>query len=1045
MNLKNTMHLTEQTKQHEKIDFWLSLFPERSQTEVEDIIYNISGCTIESLAEKSQSYSSENMAIEIHNLFSQVESSTDKEIEIEIIDNMLITLSTNNHWVYFFQPVLLKPIVTFIKKVENYKLIQSKETLLKATIESITAKLTAMSYRVLIIEMNTAKQEELLKGNTSDDRGRYFNDYLLKNKDYVSKIYNRYPVLYQEMTRTVAYTLRYMEEILDNTEKNIAEIENNLNDGNTLGSLNKVILGNGDTHNEGKMVATLIFEKKTIMYKPRNFSIEKSFDAFLQWVNGNVAEFYPLTSCKHYSIENAGWMEFIEHSECQSMEEVTQFYIKMGQLLCLLYSINSKDCHCENLIARGNEPILIDLEAILHTDEYNSKNGFDSIEAYIHRKVQNSVDGVMILPSLLQNFNTNDVMEIGAIGSGRPKKSPYKTQIIKNFDSDEIKVEYVNKDIADAENYPLYKGKAVGGNGYIQYVKKGFIRTYQWILANKIQYKNMVREIFENVECRVIYKATNDYTQVLSTSYHPDLLHDNMDRRFYFHRIGLLIKKNEPFIEKDIYQTEIESMLKGDIPSFHIMSDSKIAYNHKNQPVFCHYKKTILEEIMDKIQDMDLVDLQRQISLINMSYYGCKMEVDMQDDTGTKLCYSSDKTYDYLLLAKGLGEKILSRSFTCDVGGKKEYSWICYNGFGDNYYSINPVGWDLYKGNSGIALLFVQMAEATSESTYLERAKEIMHSVERHIDTAGKAEIDMMGFGAFAGIFSYIIAALSLINKGVYQEAETTEVLQRIDHILSLSKQNLLYIKNLDVLSGLAGMLGVLVQLYHSSLYHKKDKLKQLTERIVNIIYDNAITVDTNMLTWTQNGDIGYAHGNAGIISQLSRVKGMIEDERIDEMIAKGLKYEREKCFDKSSNRWIFRENTKYYSWCNGICGLLLSKIILYEAGYGEEALSTEIDLLIEQLKECGLGYDSSICHGDMGTISVLRYASNFKHSDTMHEMCKATLDSLIENYLVKQEGDIYYMEDWGLMVGKTGISLGLLEESTNQQIIANILALQTL
>jgi type 2 lantibiotic biosynthesis protein LanM len=516
-----------------------------------------------------------------------------------------------------------------------------------------------------------------------------------------------------------------------------------------------------------------------------------------------------------------------------------------------------------------------------------------------------------------------------------------------------------------------------------------------------------------------------------------------MDRRFYFHRIGLLINKNESFLEKDIYQTEIESMIKGDIPSFHIKSDCKIAYNYKNQPVFDRYKKTIIEEIMDKIQDMDDVDLECQLSLINMSYLGCKMEVDLPDDTGTKLTYNSNATYDYIPLAKKLGDKILSRSYKCDINGKKEYSWVCYNGFGDNYYSINPVGWDLYKGNSGIALLYSQLAEATNESLYIDYARDIMHSVERLIDTARKEEIDTMGFGAFSGVYSYIITALRFIDQGVYHEDEREDILHRIDNILLLSNANLIQIKNLDVLSGLAGMLGVLVQLYHSSIYQKKDILLQLMENIVDVIYENAIFIGTDMLTWTKNGDIGYAHGNAGIISQLSRLKGMISDDRIDEMIEKGLKYEREKAFDKSSNRWVIRENAKYFSWCNGIAGLLLSKIILFEAGYGEEALTTEIDMLIDQLKKYGLGYDSSICHGDMGTIAVLQYAANFKHSNTMQEMCKATLDSLIDNYLVKQGEDIYCMEDWGLMTGKAGIGLGLLERN-NQQIIANILALQT-
>lgn len=59
-------------------------------------------------------------------------------------------------------------------------------------------------------------------------------------------------------------------------------------------------------------------------------------------------------------------MEAISYSECNTLDEVSDFYYKIGELLCILYTLNSKDFHCENIIADGDSPVLIDLETLLH-------------------------------------------------------------------------------------------------------------------------------------------------------------------------------------------------------------------------------------------------------------------------------------------------------------------------------------------------------------------------------------------------------------------------------------------------------------------------------------------------------------------------------------------------------------------------------------------------------------------------------------------------------------------------------------------------------
>jgi type 2 lantibiotic biosynthesis protein LanM len=634
-------------------------------------------------------------------------------------------------------------------------------------------------------------------------------------------------------------------------------------------------------------------------------------------------------------------------------------------------------------------------------------------------------------------------MEIGAIGSGKTKKSPFKTQKVTNFNQDNISIEHEYKEISNAGNYPILNGEIVGGNGYITYVKQGFVNTYQWILNNKKEYLNKVTELFSNTECRVIYKSTNDYSQLISTSYHPDLLKNKVDRTIYFHRIGILIKDYENFNEKKLYQTEIESMLNGDIPSFKINANSKNATNYKNELIYNSYRKSILETIKNKIQKLNPIDLERQISLIYLSYIGCKMEINLPNKTKTKfLNNKNDLNFNYLNKACSIGNKVIKRSFSITVNTKKENSWLCYIGFGNNYYSINPVGWDLYKGNSGIALFFMYLGKSSKEKKYIQFAKDTLNSVNRFMNAKDNNDIEKIGLGAFTGMYSYVYTLYKFIEFNVYTKFEINRAWNSIYKILDLTNRTIKSSEKLDVIGGISGIMGVLVTIYESSNDNFKNLIKEILFKIINFLKDKCIYISSDEVSWTDNEDIGYAHGNSGIICHLARSYKILQNKEILHLIHKALKYERNKQFNKKNNMWVLRKNAHYYSWCNGIAGLLLTKIVLLQNNIHDEKLIDELKLLITQLKNYGFGNDYSICHGDIGSISILKYAAKFTNDNQLKNQCTSTLNNFIHNYLEKQNNYLYTLEDWGIMTGKTGIGMGLLDESNDKNVVSDLLLL---
>lgn len=56
--------------------------------------------------------------------------------------------------------------------------------------------------------------------------------------------------------------------------------------------------------------------------------------------------------------------------------------------------------------------------------------------------------------------------------------SPFKTQVLRNTKADNIEIEFVNKELPLAQNYPKYNGTVIGCSNYLQEVRNGFSCIY---------------------------------------------------------------------------------------------------------------------------------------------------------------------------------------------------------------------------------------------------------------------------------------------------------------------------------------------------------------------------------------------------------------------------------------------------------------------------------------------------------------------------------------------------------------------------------------
>ena len=300
------------------------------------------------------------------------------------------------------------------------------------------------------------------------------------------------------------WDFQFICTIISRVEENIYRIKSEILDTDNDIKIKNISLGLGDSHNKGKTVSIITFsDDSKIVYKPRTMELELGFNKYLEFLNSKSNDRnYDLYTMKLISYEDYGFCEFVKHDECMSLEEVKNFYYKTGKLLAALYSLNAKDIHHENIIARGLEPIVIDLEALFHSDiTLIDKKFFKSIEV-AQKIIDSSVYSIGFLPQKISNpFETESskYVDVSAFGGEENQLAPFKAFKVVNENTDEIKIEKVDGFIEVQSNNPKVNGNVVKSEDYVEEIKRGFSDGYEVIVDNKIESEMTIRNIFSGM------------------------------------------------------------------------------------------------------------------------------------------------------------------------------------------------------------------------------------------------------------------------------------------------------------------------------------------------------------------------------------------------------------------------------------------------------------------------------------------------------------------------------------------------------------------
>lgn len=916
--------------------------------------------------------------------------------------------------------------------------------------------------RTMVLELNVARIEGSLEGDTPEERFQSFTEHL-SNTEVALKILKEYPVLARQLVVCVDQWVEISLEFAKRLSGDWEQIRGKFCPEEDPGELVKLEGGVGDRHRGGRSVYILGFESGfRLVYKPRSLAVDVHFQELLIWLNerGDHPPFRILSVLDQYT---HGWVEYLEAHGCQSSAELERFYRRQGGYLALLYAVYATDFHHENLIAYGEHPVLVDLESLLHPVVQEEDNNTEATTLAMDALNQ-SVLGIGLLPQRIWANDKEEGVDISGLGGAPGQMTPHRLPYWENNGTDEMHLARERIEMPGSNNRPTLQGSEVDVLAYKEEVISGFSEVYQLLhlYSDELvsEYGPLAR--FASDEVRYIARPTRTYAMRLYESFHPDLLRDALDRDRFFDGLWVSGEAASDIWSVDrrlarIFPYEREDLQRGDIPMFTTRPNSRHLWSTSNQPITNYFGDSALTLAFQRLQGLSEEDLEKQTWIIRASFAALTLGEGRTQWPQYNWSESHREANQRELLAAA--SEIGDRLELLALGGDKDTSWITLTLVNDQIWSLLPAGMDLYNGLSGIALFLGYLGDMTGEQRYTKLAKRAVESIRfqwKQIHSSYEelgSRDSPLTIGAF-GPLGGTIYTLTHLGK-LWDEPEMlNEAEEFAEFLIPLVDQD----ENFDLLSGAAGCIEVLLTLHSQRPF-------SCALRLATQCGDHLLAHAQHMaqgIGWPTPTDqkplLGFSHGAAGIAHALLNLATATNEQRFREAAFEAIAYERSLFSPEVENWPDLREEQQeepghtaasddevyMTAWCHGAPGIGLARLDALRHVDDSEILA-EIKVALKKTLEKGFGLNHSLCHGALGNLELLlEIGLSLNDQDTLsrsYRIAVGILQSINERGCLS--GVPSEAETPGLMMGISGVGYGLLRLADPER-VPSVLKLET-
>lgn len=715
--------------------------------------------------------------------------------------------------------------------------IEISNDVIKKMCTPVEMQLEFMTWKCLIIEMNEYKENHVLEGDTSKKR---FLEYLEKNFSTPTQIdlfYQKYPVLLRLMVVKTFDIIKESIIVLKNLDKHyesyksIFRLESNV--------IKEITCALGDTHNHGKAVATVEFtDGKKVVYKPRSVESVCKIYEFYDYIN-KTSGLKDLYINKCYGNSDFFLEQFVEYKECRTEEELKDFYIRFGEMMGIISMLHLTDIHCENVIASGDYPVIIDYEPLLTQFKPKKMNSDLQIYDFKYPDIFYLEETALFPIKVLNNNVDNEGIEVSGLDGGREQKIPKKVLVPVDIYTNNMHYEYQEVNKPGDKNLPILNGEVQSFRSFINEIRIGFEGIICFILRNKQGIEKKISELFTNMEVRQILKNTSIYTDVIKFMNHPNYLSDmvNLERMLD----GQYLYPHE---DKRIVLYEIADMLHSEVPIFYTNTSKVYLKTSTGYLIEDYYHKPIIELVIENLKKMNENTLSREKEKLRVLLGDYEGLYNDTISTYQKVEEDSAKKYSVEQIRQ-ISEELLQKINKASIYNEKQEiaRWECITEIEGRKILLSCSN-DLQDGRTGILLYceYLEKVGIIDEPFTSKLKKSIMEIPQSYSDCAYKdvnssAYVSLMQGDGLEKIVKMYLDNMSFI----------------------MQKQD---IKCFDWVNGIAGCIKILYKLMLAGCRERwlAYKMSTLMNELIRFVRNTEMKeLDHNSIGF-KDGEIGIAY-----------------------------------------------------------------------------------------------------------------------------------------------------------------------------------------
>ncbi|MEV6239152.1 type 2 lanthipeptide synthetase LanM family protein [Lentzea sp. NPDC051838] len=744
------------------------------------------------------------------------------------------------------------------------------DTLADALRDELRGMLAQLARPTLVLELNVARLEDRLRGDTPEERFRCYVDEVLPGD---------WPALCAEY-QVLDAQLRELTELWIDA---LAEMAARL--AADLPLLHKVLLPEGarlsgirtgcdsDPHRGGRVVRVLEFTaedtQSLLVYKPRPMAVDVCFQTLLAYCNIGNPEVPPLPLLKVANRGSYGWSEFISPADCPDVAAVHRFYRRQGAYLALLHVIDGVDMHHENLIAAGENPVLVDVETLF--DRTASEAG-DDATAVAAARLRESVARTAFLPGRVWGDDDHAGVNIGGLGSGQAQLSSFTGPAWNEEGTDSMHLGERQVEIPVAANVPRLDGVPVPVSEHTAEVVDGFTAMTRFLVRKREELLRGPLQAFARVPVRQMLLATAGYAHLLLAARHPDRLRDPRAREEVFDALDQV----GPGDRRRLLDVERADLRRGDIPVFTATPSTRDLWDSRGARYPDYFPHTAFARVAARLEALDDQEIARQTFVVQASLSASAPSCDVR----------AAPAHDCVEAAVAIGEMLVEHA----IHGRQDVTWLGMEVVGQEAeHQVAPLGHDLYDGTAGVALFLACLGAVTGTAAFTDLALRAAAGIRANPGAPS---------GGFAGLPSQLYALAHVAAL-----CDDPAVLPPSDPVFAHLTAGVPD-SEFDVMFGSAGTILAMLA-WHAVTGD---------ERALSVAADHGRHLARHAMQWDDGtSPRGFSHGNAGIGYALTSLSRALGHARFAELAEDAFRCE-DALFDRTD-------------WCNGAAGIALSRL----------------------------------------------------------------------------------------------------------------------